>query len=1615
MTNLRDLNNTGGTSPLEALKIEADTGPAGNEQSNSSMAAHITVLGKGEDPIGDYRSSFESLEGGDGLKDNPIVSDNRAMQEASYRDQFINLLADESLTLDGKKAISSSYLDAVSNATMVPYMVNERSLQEPMLNESPEIDRVRVNTGAILDSVHQYNNDVQKLLNAELTKVDPTVMQTVGSLAEIMVPMMEESVVARVENRLREELGDEFLGSGIGAFVLMGSSKEDIRDALLAIPAHQRMEAAQLVADTISESSGIVLTDDNSFAHAEMLNSILKEGYYNDWGALTDNLISLLDTVGVGFIAKGAAKSVKLSKGVSKAERAGIDPAVAALDPNASHAREIAIRDGAKPASVSRKYNDTNPEKARNLHEAMASDETGEIASATYGASRESAVAVDIAPEIARVDGSVTAKTHDIDAAATHTATYADDNVVDFVHNWDGANYYAKAEKINMRSVAVNRFDEAFGIRSRGEMNQVREYKATDLPDGVEIRAVYGPKDTGFSNAKEALEYSEFAARDLGLKAEDFTLLTRTAKGDQPSVVVSETSRGSDAKRVLNNAKRRARTASKSNNEARQAKANDDVAEAQVAYEKAIDETSGDYLIGVDYKYKFDPNDNVNNIDLGVTWNLFDRIPSFSGLKGGSIQRHVLSPHDTLDPTLTISANVAVDKAIGLESILSRTSSEWSARVTHLPKERRELVDKLIREANAEGIEHSYVNLKASGATDEEISILQGWSEIQDTMYWLDNRDFAKSLRAQGYKNFVDTKSNTQIFAKPVPKNKVGDSIKYLDHETSEIKTIGREAIDEVYANGGTVARMKSAQVVGDDAAEFIISAEKQGSSYMRAVNDTDKVLNYRPGYYQVYYKDPQFVEKITTLKNGDEVKQVVATAGSIKDAELMASRLANTADPDAVVRYNVRGDLKGTERVTAMQDVSFAQGRSSQRVRGKRLQDGNSTIGNPSGSNILDPIESLSKSIRNISRRVNTREWLEASKNRFMSQYGGVLTEKDRFGNKIFPTDARTIGKPGVHADKLSADARTTWEYIRYMESGYANGIDDSYKAIFNAIGDTAGRLNLKSPNAVAAATEKLARGAAQGIPPSQMAKSTAFKLYLALNPIRQLLVQSHQAVRLLGVTPGYMASGKMGSDLMLLGNGMLDLKTNSNLLKAAGRTEEEVAEMTKAFRNSGLFASVDANNIVRGSRVKLADMTAWGRTRSALSSPIKVGQRLGFDAGEQVNIMTAWLSFRHQAVKAGKKLNAETYDEIAGLARNWTYNMNAAGDMPYNQNMLNTLMQFVQVPHKAFLANVTNRAIPKAVRARMLALDTIMWGTGGIGATMLGQYLPDEGPVRDVIIRGAEEFLLNKGLSTAFDEDVKIDFSSLAPGDLHGMAQLTHQMFTTDAGQIIAKSPSGQLFFGGNPRLTNWAKTTARFFNLVDDYEDPTEFSEVAHSFAKMASGYSNSFKALYMMQYGKKLNSAETKVVDPDVNSVEAVAQVFGLGTLTEAQQRSTSFELYTKSKAFREDVTQWYKDFNIAMSNRDLTAEEIRSTVQVTSEAWRVFEKTPEAMNIITKLLEKDLADGRGSLIKQSIKAGGFIEDKEEWRQTVLNSGLPKQDIDVILQFDADLENYGKEVR
>lgn len=1184
-----------------------------------------------------------------------------------------------------------------------------------------------------------------------------------------------------------------------------------------------------------------------------------------------------------------------------------------------------AAKAGAQPASVIKKAHQFNPSLARRQHDFILADNTGEVAQAIAGTGKAEAIADNILPEIKSLSSEVEPKTANVDKFANQRQT-PDADVMDFVTK-DGSIYLWEEEKRKIRARVFNDFKQAEGVHLRSEASQIGE----NTGGGVSISAIYGTEEGGFRTAQEAMDKVRFAFRDYGIADNEIKILKRDSTGSY--------------------------------------KPTDNLA------------GEGDFVAQVDYNYKFNPFDATEMSEFDVKWNLFDRLQVGSG-SSGTLQRHLVDIHSMLNKEATIGANVAVDKAAGMERALLDLGKKFTDKYVGLPKDRQQLIEHYIKEANHKGIEFNYNKLVADGFTPDEISAIQDWRKYWDTVYWVENRDLGKTLKARGYQIFEDGANDTRLFAKQMIRQQVSGDVKVYDSATNTIRLVPAEEVSNLYKADGFMAKLRSPIHVGDDVAEFIQVDNQAGKTYLRTIRDNDQILNYRNGYYQVVYTAPKYIVKRVKDSKGKVLyEKAVGIAGDTAEATKRAEWHArneggvfdnNLKDADFFVREDIKGTrLDSNDYWTAQ----VSAGRTAQKARGQRLEDASSTVlTGAKDQYLMSPVDSMINSAMSVSRRVPMRDYIESMKRRFLQQYEDILP-KNEFKQAIYPNHRADIQKIGDPRNKKVADARTVWEYIDYLEAGYSNAIDDGMKAALKLIGDGFAKAGLSK-------AERVAIRASQSARPTGFAKNLSFQVYLALNPFRQLIVQSHQAILLAAnfLDVAYPSARHLAA--MISYNVGADIKKAA---KYAKMSESDFKEMVDQFKRSGLSASVDKQNLIRGSLSELATQSAYRGRTNPIAFGLNSARKVGFDFGEYFNIASAWVAHRNRAIKQGKKLDDAQLEEISGLARNYTYNMNAAGDLPYNQNALGIIFQYMQVPHKAVLQITGNRVLSRAEKARLAAFQGVMYTLPpGMMYALMGDILPEDQATQDAIVQGLEGAVLNKLFSLASGEDVSLDYSGLAPLDMYGTYDFITSLWSTDLGKIIASTPSGQLLFGNNPRITNAFKTAARYAGLLDDHEDPTTLSEVAETFSKISSGYSNAFKAAYALEYGKKINTLGG-VTDPNVNTIEAIGAFFGLPTIDETKRYWVNNRLYEESKAFEDDIKTWYRDVKHHLANKGIEIGEAQYVAKVFGEGWRVFSHNDiRAREIITQLVSRDVRKGDDTMIKGILKTIG-INDRSETRK------------------------------
>lgn len=1549
--------NTPTTTPvnLDDL-ISPDQNPPrkiGNTASNRNRAAYVASLSENpEDVVPTFEEvaiDYETV--GESPLGDEIVQNAKDVTRAESEGAVIEALASPNISDEAKVEIARQFREEDGFLYEPRTMVANRTLSRPSGEESVESELVRIDVAGAIKEIHDYQNDVQSLLNAETAKVDASAGEAFLEIFGMISPFVEQTYSQEI-TRLLQEAGTGDL-SRLTSFALLGSGKEAVIGALKKMPPAERLSFAETLIKAVNTATGnISLTDQNDFAKVQFLRTYLEEGNYGTTDKYIDNVVSVLDLIGLGGLARNTIRGVR---------------GVVAGEDTVRGVKRQFVRTHAQPTAPANTYKNTNPETSRAMHEAAASDETGQVAEAIYGTNRMDAVAGDLAPNVLRVDSHVQVRTHN-PAKAFEQEMTPDAEIIDMVVNRDGATRFTDGEKKRVRARVFNDIKNATGLTLRNEATAV----GRDVDDSVRIQAVYGQTEGGFSDGLLAVEHTAFALRDLGVTFDDITLLQRRGEEYVPVPIDGPL-------------------------------------------------PQGDYLTSVNYDYKFNPADVTDWDHFSVKRNLFDRAGIGLSERFGTLQRNVMDPFSTLDPRMTLPANSTVDKVAGLEQKMLELGKRYTDRFVKLDKNSRQAVTQYIKEANANGVPFRESDLIARGFGGKEIEALKEWRRYWDTQYWLENRDLSRTLRNRGYKEFVDASSDTRLIARPITKGAVGDSARVYNPKTGAIEVLDRNAVEALYEQGGTVAKLRTPISQGDEMAEHIVSFENTASGYLRALSDWDQVLNYRHGYYQVQYSNPKFVVQRVKDSSGKVLyEKAVATAGDTHEAVVQARRMAAHSGgrfdlKDRTADFYVRDDVK---KMSVDSDdywnLQVGAGRTAQRVRGQRLEDASSPVNfGISHNHILGPVDSLIASARSISSRVHMRDYLDTMKARFLDQYADVLP-RDKYNQPVWPNRLAEISKPGRMFDKDLADARTSWEYINSLEVGYINSLDEAIRASLNALSHKIGEINATRGSKALSAAERFTSYVSEGPGVIDLAKNTAFTAYIALNPLRQIIVQAHQATLLAANFPKYVVGQGLANDLGAFM--LMNAKVPDKAVSAASlRSIEELKEMKKAFEASGLASSIDKQSLIRGSLTQIVENQKYkgGRAGRAITSPIEISRRAGFDVGEYVNIAAAWLAYYDKFKTQKGTLTQADYDEIAGMARSYTLNMNRAGDMPYTQNLLGMVFQFMQVPHKMFL-QMFNRSLTRAERARVTAYNTLMFGTVGYGGasvieSIFGDVLPEDPEVRNVVIQGLEGWMLNVGLSKLSGEETNVDWSGLAPQDMYGTMDFIHGLVTTDIGKILASSPSGQLFFGNNTRITDAFKTMARYFNVTDDYEGPemvTKFSHVAEDFLSISSGYSNAMKANYLFKAGEKINTLGG--TDPNRGSVmEALAKAAGFRSMDDAANQYLNNKLYTESKEFRDDVKAWFRDAK-KQALRDKDASEEDHIIRITGEAWRVFgDAEPLARQIVLQELKKSIAEKDATIFNRMMKTAQWMSPDEF--ESMLHN-LPNYDPekrDLLLK---NLQNY-----
>jgi hypothetical protein len=874
--------------------------------------------------------------------------------------------------------------------------------------------------------------------------------------------------------------------------------------------------------------------------------------------------------------------------------------------------------------------------------------------------------------------------------------------------------------------------------------------------------------------------------------------------------------------------------------------------------------------------------------------------------------------------------------------------------------------------------------------------------------------DLVKSLKAAGYKRFIDeSNGGTELIARSVGTISANKVRKVYDTTTGKVRSISDRELKDLYEGGGTLAELKTTEKIDGKDVDHVIVQNKQNQSMLRDLQDSDRVLNYREGYYTVRYKDPHIITKEFLDERGEVVRtQAVGTAGTVKEA-MLAKANKNRGNTEVGVRYEYRDNKDRTvgQMENDAWEIHSSTGRTSQKVRGERLGTSDTNLQDNAMGAVEGPADALLNSIRSISRRTSMREYIERYKQRFLANYSELIETDIKSGRKAFPRSAADFKTNKSSSDKMVADARTNLEYINYLENGYRNGLDDGWKALLNGMADTMGKKS--------AYAEKIVRATADEIGnPTQWFKARAFDAYLALNPLRQFVVQGHQSVLLAANFTKYVTSQRLARDMSAVHLAMLipkNLDKVKGIEKLIGMKVEDAYKLADEYRATGFEASIDRNNLVESGLDHLVETSNYKsveKVKKGYRAVVGASRKVGFDAGERINIMSSWLAHRNKALEQGKDITSlRVQDEIVAKTRNYTYNMNSAGDMPYNKNALALLFQFMQVPHKAMTQVLFNRALSRAERAKLGVYNAVMLPLPvGLGYTIVSGFDIEDENARDFIANGIEGLVVNKAAQLMFDDDTRVDFSSLAAVDPNAPYDLMVGLLTMDAGEILANSPSLSLWTGYNPRMTNIITETYKFVSEPTDMDAESSL-ELMQTFASYSSGYMNlskGFRELFVQEYDRRYNSS-MMITDSSITTPEKVAQVLGFGSKNEAYVRRTKSSLYESSQEARDDVKEIYLAQKQAGFRKGLNIDSPDAQQHMLRAFWSATGFTLGQQKEYMSLLARDIEKGDDGVLGLILQNLNYVS-AEDIMEAAQGAGVTDQ-VGEIIQMIMETERMG----
>lgn len=1549
--------------------------------SEKNLIAQASIL-SGGDLVGTYRtiSAMTPEEKKSALSN--MSSFYKEKETSSNLDVVSSLIQNPDMSPEAKEEL----VQAFAGESVKPYSslkgVAEKLYTSSTGRETESEERRLASVGELIDPIMEEVVLRQEAISALSYDEDGdavSLTNNFGDLSELLIMMNEQVYATQIRNAITS--GEVSTVEQLATFALLGEGKEWGKEDFARLTPEERKDFIKRSSNIMNSAKTMNLLNDNDLIQLDNAMVLFQDDYYTTTDRVLDNIGSLLDSVPIiNLLAKSLKGVYKSGKVATTLHKAGL--------------RRVASKK--QPASVVSLAERMNPESARAMAKTLSDDATGEAAEVLAGTTRTEAAMEMHSPQVKTPDGSIEAKPYAMDR-----------DILEAAYQESSRMERSPAELAEAKKKTSENLGKVAGLARYDEGATSHVLKDNG---SIDISEMYVAREGAFASPDEAISMALQQLEHYGVKETDITVMRKS---------------GTEWVKTT----------------AKEALAKNEIRNTLVKGKKALPDEfkkvnmQDEYALKVDFNYSPRAVDIARD-DLSVKLNFLDTLSTKAPTPGrGTLSRYVFQVSHMLDPSIASASVLAVDRGNRLQKvIMDKFTNGVTKPMEGLPEANAMRLSKVMSDQNMARKNFTRGDLERLGVVDEaEFKILDNWKYMNDQLWHLSNTDMAKTLREQEYSMYVDTASDNKFIGKVLDKNAplANRPATVYDSANGETK-LTSNSWGEWDEAGHKVIALKSPQMIGDVEVSHILVRKGESGKYVKAIQDNDTILPYIEGWSHINYKSPYFIDRVMVDKNGVEIpstRQAILTSPESKSAQMAVDRLtenASNALKDRTWSYSLRNAREMKQEEIAMKkfEVASTAGLTSQRKRGKTLQEFDSSRTGDMSPNIADPLESFKNSTAELAKRVPMREYLDDLEARIVQKYADVLP-KDDFGKPRLPNSGESFTKGdklGSKENKMMADAKSMVEHYNYLKFGYYNRIDAGWKHVINITSKMVGLASRRLEKGVLAIGEEV---------PSLVGafKGTAFNAHIALSaPPSQWMVQGLPSLMNGLLHPGYVATGML-PDMRKLVIGITKEGSDADLVKMVGKEKAaEIIQLRKEWDKTGLAVGVDKHLLVENGLEGMMPTNRFQTIKKPVNWLVDKGRELGFDKGETFQLMAFWLAARNDAIKAGDSMSdARVFDRVRAKTRTLTMNMNKAGEMPWNKDSLSMWTQFMISPYKA-LTMFADRGLSWQEKSATAAWQFLVMPLPVSATYHIRAGVGVEGTegdlITETITNGLFGGIINTLANEAF-EDVgsaswqrNVQFDPEFAGVFTLAQAMAEDMSGINMMQAIAQaSPSLSMFEGYNPYVTNLFKSfgsmvTAPLADTPEDaWNDVKSFAGpngALWQYSALTRGLSTAYKELLTDELGKRYSAISGKLQDEDVSFMETFARAaFGLETTHQTIARKANMKLYEGSKAMRDDADLILAEMEKMATVEGFNTSDPRRQEYVLRHVFSAFEggrPPPKMAQYFIKKLRPDM-----TLTQKLLSSAGWgVKETEDFYRAMGNASPEIQQM-------SELNESGKRYR